>query len=110
MVPCVYGMPPSAKKRGRLLTLHEDPNKRDGALLLHANLKKSYIAQSPLALESAKEALADSLATLRVHQQLLREQEAVGDLGAEESRTLPAVASAIRRICESLRMVAEAED
>jgi len=74
------------------------------ALDLHALLMAKYSAASPLKSDAAKEVLADALATQVVHQKFLREGEARGDLCAEESRTLPAVASSIKRLCEALHI------
>jgi transcription initiation factor TFIIIB Brf1 subunit/transcription initiation factor TFIIB len=74
------------------------------ALAMHATLVAAYLKSSPNKNTDGKEALADSLATQRVHLKFLREAEAAGTLGAEESRTLPAVTSCIKRLCESLHI------
>ena len=67
--------------------------------------------ESPLKNKEAKRALAESAASLIVHQrQLMSRNLTERGLPAEEARTIPAVASGLRRALEALGVLAPAEE
>tara|TARA_Y100001938_G_scaffold101247_1_gene138348 strand:- start:3199 stop:3525 length:327 start_codon:yes stop_codon:yes gene_type:complete len=70
-------------------------------------LAAQFEKDSPIESVAAKSALAESAAILISHQRILFAREALGTLGAEESRTLPSIASNVRRILDTLKLTEE---
>ncbi len=68
-------------------------------------LADQYYASSPLDNDQGKRALSETLATLIMHMRTLIELQAEAKLAAEEARTLPSVASNIKRITMDLKLV-----
>lgn len=70
-------------------------------------LAAQFERDSPIESDAARFALAESAAILISHQRILFAREALGTLGAEESRTLPSIASNVRRILDTLKLTEE---
>ena len=70
-------------------------------------LAAAFEKESPIESRAAAAALAESAAILISHQRILFAREALGKLGAEESRTLPSIASNVRRILDTLKLTEE---
>lgn len=73
-------------------------------------LAARFVADSPIESMAAKNALSESAAILLAHQRILFAREALGTLGAEESRTLPSIASNVRRILDTLKLTDPPEE
>src|SRR5689334_2182894 len=71
---------------------------------LAVKLRERFIEQSPLKTDAAKEAMAESLAMLLLHQAWLFELLVKGEMLTEEARTIPGVASNIKRLCDALKI------
>ena len=96
------------KTRGQPSILTGDTAAKCRALL--AAWRKQIAAGAQIEDQAAIDALSESAATLLVHQRLVIERSARGEVSGEVLRTLPSVASNIRRICESLGSVVPAAD
>ena len=72
-------------------------------------LRDRLIKESPVKSKVGKEVLAETLAGLWLYQRRLNETNLSEGLPAEIARTLPAVASNIKRLCDALK-VSEIEE
>ena len=69
---------------------------------LYADTVDYLIDESPMVHANAKKVLAETVAMLRVQMLNLKSLQMLGAITAEESKTIPSVASNIRRNLEAL--------
>ena len=103
----------AARGRRRRQFAEKTDERREEADQAWEKLKESaaeFVDQSPLRSEAAKAALAETLAGLLAHQRTLMDRQFMGTITAEESRTLPAVASNIKRVTDALGLTQINED
>lgn len=92
------------RTRSKVIDLKATPAQIAGNV---EKLAAAFEKESPIESPAARAALAESAAILIAHQRILFSREALGTLGAEESRTLPSIASNVRRILDTLKLTGE---
>ncbi len=95
---------PTRRTRSKVIDLEASPAKIAASV---DKMAAEFAKESPIESRAAKAALAESVAILISHQRILFAREALGTLGAEESRTLPSIASNVRRILDTLKLTEE---
>ena len=73
-------------------------------------LAEQYMSESPLKSESTREGLSEIAAGLLIHYRELLAEKLAGTGNAEETRTLPSVASNYKRIMDALGLTREMHD
>ncbi|MEK0431102.1 MAG: hypothetical protein RL139_906 [Gemmatimonadota bacterium] len=73
-------------------------------------LVRGLVKDSPLESAHAKALLAQAAGLLSAQLRDLEHRLATGTISAEEQRAIPAVASNLRRMCESLKVTVEADE